>query len=199
MKRISLLIGFALLALPWSVAQSAAPPMSASTRLALPGAMHRQLAPLVGTWQVTMRVWPAPGVKPFTSDDFTATRTWILGKRYLREDLVGTLGGNPSSRTMFLSYNNLEERYELVSMDSFEPGQMWYMGREVTISGRVVPGRIEMYGTSAEAGSSEEPTGRLRNLRFELELAADRSVERIYVRYPGQDEFLFVEQVFARP
>ncbi|MFB9990495.1 DUF1579 family protein [Deinococcus oregonensis] len=156
--------------------------------------MHARLAPLVGTWRVTMRVWPAPGAQPLLSDDFTATRAWILGGRYLQENLQGTLAGNPSSRVMFLSYNNLEQRYELATMDSFEPGQMWYTSRTDGL-----PGRIELYGTSAEAGSLPEPTGRLRNLRFELELTDARSVERIYAQYPGQAEFLFVEQVFTRP
>ena len=193
--KYGLLFGAILLAAPVSFAQTTAiPPMSSSTRLALPGPMHERLEPLVGEWRVTMRVWPAPGAKPFTSDDFTATRTWTLGNRYLREDLEGTLGGNPSSRTMFLSYNNLEERYELVSMDSFEPGQMRYAGREAS-----APGRIALYGTAVEAGGGPEPTGRRRDLRFEFEVRANGSVERIYTTYPGSDEFLFVEQVFTRP
>lgn len=190
--RTALLVSVVLLAAS-SFAQ-VTPPMSSSTRLALPGPMHDRLEPLVGRWRVTMRVWPAPGAEPVTSSDFSATRGWILGGRYLQENLTGTLGGNPSSRTMFLSYNNLEERYELVSMDSFEPGQMWYTGRES--SG---PDRIELYGTSVEAGSGPEPTGRLRHLRFELELTADGSVERIYATYPGSEEFLFVEQIFSKP
>lgn len=195
MKYASLLLGVTLLAAPLSFAQTTTtPPMSSSTRLALPGPMHERLGPLVGEWRVTMRVWPSPDMEPITSSDFTATRRWILGGRYLQEDLQGTLGGNPSNRTMFLSYNNLEERYELVSMDSFEPGQMWYASRE-----DAAPGRIELYGTSAEAGGGPQPTGRLRNLRFEFEMSPDRSVERIYARYPGFPEFLFVEQVFTRP
>lgn len=194
MTYASLPLCIALLAAPLSFAQTTTtPPMSASTRLALPGPMHKRLEPLVGEWRATMRVWPSPEAEPITSSDFTAARRWILGGRYLQEDLSGTLGGNPSNRTMFLSYNNLEARYELVSLDSFEPGQMWYAGREDT-----APGRIELYGTSAEAGGGPEPTGRLRYLRFELEIEADRSVERIYARYPGYSEFLFVEQIFTR-
>lgn len=188
-----LALGIILVAAPLGSAQTT-PPMSSSTRLALPGPMHERLKPLIGRWRVTMRVWPAPGAEPVTSSNFTATRQWILGGRYLQEDLSGTLGGNPSNRTMFLSYNNLERRFELVSMDSFEPGQMWYASRKT-----LAPGRIELYGTSVEAGSGLKPTGRLRNLRFELELTPNGSVERIYATYPGSDEFLFVEQVFNRP
>ena len=74
--KYGLLFGAILLAVPVSFAQTTAvPPMSTSTRLALPGPMHERLEPLVGEVRVTMRVWPAPGAKPFTSDDFTATRT----------------------------------------------------------------------------------------------------------------------------
>ena len=92
------------------------------------------------------------------------------------------------------SLGSEEERYELVSMDSFGPGQIWYAGREPS-----VPGQIELYGTGVEAGGGPEPTGRRRDPRFEFEVRASGSVARTYTTYPGSDEFLFVEQVFTRP
>jgi hypothetical protein len=50
-----------------------------------------------------------------------------------------------------------------------------------------------------EAGMGPQPTGRRRSLRFEFEpLGPDRNVQRIYGRYPGGTEQLFVEQVFTR-
>jgi hypothetical protein len=167
--------------------------MPASTRLALPGEQHRWLNPLVGNWLVEMLVWPAPGAAPIVSKEMTATRSWILGGRYLREELSGKFAGNLSTRVAILSYNNLEERYELSTIDTFEPGQMWYASH-----GKDSPTKIELMGDNVEAGFGEKPTGRKRSLRFEFEISPDRSVERIYVKYPGEKEYLFVEQRFTR-
>jgi hypothetical protein len=166
--------------------------LPASTRLALPGEKHRWLAPLVGTWNVAMRVWPAPGAQPIASNALVAKRDWILGGRYLREELQGEFAGNPSNRIAILSYNNLEERFELATMDTFEPGQMWYTSNSAATSSR-----INLHGDNVEAGFGQAPTGRKRALRFEFEIERARNVQRIYVKYPGQEEFLFVEQVFT--
>lgn len=188
---LSALLAAAALALPASAAQDRSQP--ASTRLAAPGPMHERLKPLVGTWKVEMRVFPAPGATPIVSKDLRATRTLILGGRYLQEELTGTFGGAPSSRLAILGYNNLDDRFELTTFDTFEPGQMVYLGREAPNAGR-----FSLEGESTEAGFGPEPSGRKRDLRFEFEIAPDRSVERIYVKYPGQPEHLFVEQIFTR-
>jgi hypothetical protein len=166
--------------------------LPASTRLALPGEKHTWLAPLVGIWDVEMRVWPEPGVEPIVSKTLTAKREWILGGRYLREDLEGTFAGNPSNRVALLSFNNLDERFELATIDTFEPGQMWYASHAIGSSDR-----ITLHGDNVEAGFGQKPTGRKRALRFEFEIKPNTSVQRIFVKYPGEPEFLFVEQTFT--
>ena len=189
----------------WSQSASSAPApapapapaanaMPASARLALPGAQHRWLDPLVGQWAVEMRVFVAPGQAPLVSKNMLATRSWILGGRYLREELSGIFAGNPSNRVAVLGFNNLDERWELSTIDTFEPGQMAYSGPV-----RGTPARFELHGESTEAGMGAAPTGRKRSLRFEFEVVnADTNVERIYVKYPAQPETLFVEQIFTR-
>ena len=174
-------------------AQAQATELPASTRLAMPGDKHRWLEPLVGKWNVQMRVWPAAGATPIESTQLTATREWILGGRYLREDLSGSFAGNPSQRLALLSYNNLEGRFELTTVDTFEPGQMVYASHA---DGK--PGLISLAGDNVEAGFGAKPTGRKRSLRFDIEIAGDVSVQRIYTRYPGEAEFLFVEQRFTK-
>jgi hypothetical protein len=167
--------------------------LPASTRLAMPGEKHAWLQPLVGKWNIEMLVWPAPGAAPIVSKELQATREWILGGRYLKEDLSGTFAGNPSNRTAILSYNNLEERFELATFDTFEPGQMWYASHS---DGNA--GSISLHGDNVEAGFGAKPTGRKRALRFDFEIAKDKNVQRIYVKYPGEKEYLFVEQRFTR-
>jgi Protein of unknown function (DUF1579) len=179
---------------PLSMAVRAQPAeLPASTRLAMPGEKHRWLEPLIGQWNVQMRVWPAPGDTPIESTQLTATREWILGGRYLREELTGKFAGNPSHRVALLGYNNLEGRFELVTVDTFEPGQMSYAS---LADGK--PGLISLTGDNTEAGFGAKPTGRKRSLRFDIEMAGDVNTQHIYVRYPGETEFLFVEQRFTK-
>ncbi|MEM7208827.1 MAG: DUF1579 family protein [Pseudomonadota bacterium] len=164
--------------------------LPAATRLAMPGENHQLLQPLIGAWQVEMRVYPGPGADPILSNDMSATREWILGGRYVKEELTGTFANNPSARLAIIGYNNLEERFELASFDTFEPGFMVY-------EGRASDGSISVEGVSIEAGFGPTPSGRHRDLRFSIDIEDGRSVERIYVRYPGEQEFLFVEQIFT--
>jgi hypothetical protein len=168
--------------------------LPASTRLAMPGEKHKWLEPLVGDWTVEMLVYPGPGAAPVVSKEVTATRRWVLEGRYLREELRGIVFGNPSARDGTLGFNALEDRFEWVTVDTFEPGQMIYLGR-----GGDTPNRFTVFGDSTEAGFGPEPTGRKRDLRFEFEIRdANYNVQRIYARIPGQAEFLFVEQRFTR-
>jgi hypothetical protein len=177
-----------------ALAQTAPASLPASTRLAMPGEQHRWLEPLVGNWTVEMLVYPGPGAAPFVAQGLQAKREWTLGGRYLREELRGSVMGNDSARDAILGFNRLDGRFELVTVDTFEPGQMFYAGRD-----EPTPTRFSMHGDSTEAGMGAEPTGRRRDLRFEFEIQGpDRNIQRIFVRYPGGSEFLFVEQRFTR-
>jgi hypothetical protein len=186
----SFLVG--LLSVSSALAQSQN--MPAAPRLAMPSEKHEWLDPLVGEWTVEMLVFSEAGADPITSSDLRATRREILEGRYIYEELRGTFAGNPSARDGILGYNNLEGRFELVTVDTFEPGQMFYTGR-----GDETPELISMFGESTEAGFGDKPTGRKRDLRFEFEiLGPDNNVQRIFAKFPGEEEFLFVEQRFTR-
>ena len=165
---------------------------TASDRLAAPGPEHAWMEPLAGRWEVAMRVWPGPGLEPFEIPGMTAEREIILGGRYLREILIG--GDGTPMREATMGYNRLDGRFELVTVDSFEPGQMIYLGR-----GDHTAAAVSLHGESTEAGMGPDPTGRKRDLRFDFVIEdADTNVQRIHVRYPGGEEYLFVEQRFTR-
>jgi hypothetical protein len=170
----------------------AADDMPASARLAAPGEMHKVFAPLVGYWRCEMLVYPGPGIEPITSNDLGARRELVLGGRYLREELTGVFAGNASNRLGFLGYNALDERYEFLTIDTFEPGMMLYHGHMTT------GGALDLRGESTEAGMSPKPTGRKRTLRFEWSKSPTGSVQKIFSKYPAEPETLFVEQRYVR-
>jgi hypothetical protein len=127
------------LATTWSLPATAQEEgASASERLANPGAEHAWLEPLVGEWDVAMLVYLSPGAEPFAQPPLTATREWTLGGRYLRETLRS---GDTTLREATMGYNRLDGRFELVTVDAYEPGQMVYQGR-----GDEKPEMMSLYG-----------------------------------------------------
>ncbi len=187
MKLLATALTFALL-----VPGASALAETASDRLAAPGPEHAWMDPLVGRWDVAMRVWPGPCAEPFDIPGMTAERDLVLGGRYLREVL--SAGDGTPMREATMGFNRLDGRFELVTVDSFEPGQMIYLGR-----GDQTADAVSLYGESTEAGMGPEPSGRKRDLRFDFVIEdADTNVQRIHVRYPGGEEYLFVEQRFTR-
>lgn len=110
--------------------------------------------------------------EPFAIPGMTAEREMILGGRYLREVLSG--GDGAPMREASMGYNRLNGRFELVKVDSLEPGQMVYLGREGDAESSV-----SMFGVSTEAGMGAEPTGRKRDLRFEFVIEDPR-----HLRWP---------------
>jgi hypothetical protein len=176
----------------YGLAAARAEEMPASVRLAAPGPMHEPFKYLAGSWKVSMTVYPGPDLYPVKSDQMEAKRELLLGGRYLREELTGTFAGAPSSRLGILGYNALDERYEFVTFDTFEPGMMPYQGQ------RTAEGVLELMGESTEAGMGAEPTGRKRMLRFEWSISPDESVQKIFSKYPAEPEFLFVEQRYVQ-
>lgn len=181
----------ALLIMTANLAYAAEEPPSASARLAAPGPEHLWLAPLVGNWSVEMLVYPGPESPPTEIPGLIAERSWILDGRYLREELRSN---DVIMREATFGFNRLDQRFELVTVDVFEPGQMVYTGR-----GNDRPSSLALFGTSVEAGMGEEPTGRHRQLRFTVDIVDDdTNIQRIFVTYPGEAEYLFVEQTFSR-
>jgi hypothetical protein len=119
-------------------------------------------------------------------------RAFIPGGRHLREALIA--GDGTTLREATLGFNRLEGRFELATVDSFEPGLTVYAGRDAGTAAAV-----SLHGESAEAGMGPEPTSRKRDLRFDMAIEGpDANVQRIRVRHPGGAEYLFVEQRFTR-
>src|SRR5690349_20567720 len=112
-------------------AASAAPPNW--VRRGFPGAGHEALAPLVGTWRVTMGIYATMGRRetdpPITSDDIRARREWVGDGRYLEDTTQGTIEGSRYWRRGWLGYSNMYRDYEWVTIDALNSEMMSYASK----------------------------------------------------------------------
>lgn len=180
-------------------AQTAAPP-SATERMVQPSAYHRRLAPLVGAWQVRQTIVPEPGARPLVDSAIVARRA-LIGGQYLEEVMAAAPGApRPFTRVAYLGYNNVNQRWEYVSMDTRFPRMMY----EVSDDAGAVDGRgADTVALAIDAfvlpGWGPALTGQSAKQRRLLVLEGpDRVVSRQYWTLPAGREWLAVEYVYTR-
>jgi hypothetical protein len=78
--------------------------------VAAPGPAHKLLEPLVGEWNVAVKMWMAPGAPPMESKGTTRTH-WIMGGRFLQDDYSGEFMGKPMKGLGISGYDNLKKKY----------------------------------------------------------------------------------------
>ena len=100
---------------------TAAEPSNLIERLAVLGPEGQALARRVGTWDVTVTSWDAPGAAPVVVTGLVAERRMIgpMLEEVVRPDKG--FAGAPFSRADFLTFNRLEGRWQYMSMDSRVP------------------------------------------------------------------------------
>ena len=95
--------------------------------LAPPGAPHKLLAGMAGTWNVKSRWWMDPGGPPMESTG-NSEQKMILDGRFLQQDFSGEMMGSPFAGIGFTGYNNHTEKYVSTWMDSMGTG-IYYFDR----------------------------------------------------------------------
>ena len=118
MKRWFVLALVLAIALPMAAAEEKKPQMSAEElammeawqKAATPGDAHKALAPFVGTWDVKVKSWMAPGA-PVMESAGTAENTWALDGRWVEQRFTGNFMGAPFSGVGYTGYDNLKGHY----------------------------------------------------------------------------------------
>jgi len=82
-----------------------------------PGEPHEKLNVLIGIFDATVKIWMDEGEEPFQFDG-SIRRQWILGGRYMRENVRASSDMGTYEGLGYTGYNNLEGQYEIVWMDS---------------------------------------------------------------------------------
>jgi hypothetical protein len=166
----------------------------------MPGPGHKVIAPLAGTWRVRYEVYGTLGrtgdEPPIVSDDIRTRREWVGGGRFLEDTTQGTLMGAPYWRRGWLGYNNMEGRFEWVTIDGVNSALMTYSA--ALKSGPSAP--ISMTGVFTDQGvAGEESVGKRVGMRTVIHIDSnERHRVDLYFTRPGKKETLAVRAVYTR-
>ena len=97
--------------------------MDAWTKAGTPGAAHAELAKTVGTYDLAIRHWQAPGTEASVVKG-TATRTMVLDGRVLVEDMSSTMMGQPFTGHGMHGYDNVTGKHWSTWNDNMSTGLM---------------------------------------------------------------------------
>ncbi len=91
--------------------------MKAWMAAATPGEGHKKLEPLVGSFDMKVTSWMAPGT-PAEETAGSSENRWILGNRFVEQSATGTMMGQPYSGVGYTGYDNYKKKYVGAWMDS---------------------------------------------------------------------------------
>jgi hypothetical protein len=162
--------------------------MQAYAEAGRPGEHHKYLDSMVGQWDGLFNIYMEPGQEPMISRG-TVTREWILDGRFLQETVEATSDWGTFSGLGFFGYDNVDQQYEIVWMDSMSTGIYSETGTydaETKI--------LKTQGTSRDPSS-----GRVINTRGKFDMSDPD--EQVYVGYmsgPDGKSFKHFEGVTSR-
>jgi hypothetical protein len=101
--------------------------MEVYRKLGTPGAPHKQLASMAGSWTCRTRTWMGPDSPPMEWTG-TSEQKMLLGGRYLQQEFSGEMMGSPYNGIGFTGYDNHTRKYVSTWMDSMSTGLMYFEG-----------------------------------------------------------------------
>ncbi len=161
--------------------------MEAWMKAASPGPEHKRLDALVGSWEGTVTMWMDPS-KPPTESKCTAERKWVLGGRFLHEEVKGEFMGMPFQGVGLTGYDNTQKKYTA----------MWVDNLTTSISTSL--------GTADESGNVltftkedvDPVSGKKVKGRDVVNLAPDKNTMEMYKEGPDGKEMKVMEIIFTR-
>ena len=141
-----------------------------------PGDGHQVLEAIVGTWEGKGTIWDAPDSAP-VSITASVERRWVLGGRYLREEIsVRSDDGGVLEALGFIGYNNESAQYELLNIDTASTAMLLETGKFDPDSQKLMI-----------HGSFRDPaTGFVIDRRVEMDLSQDGRI--VVVGYTTNEE-----------
>jgi hypothetical protein len=97
------------------------------TKLATPGAPHKLLASMEGSWNAKIKSWMEPNKPPMESKG-TCEQKMLLGGRFLQQEFTGGMMGSPFSGIGVTGYDNHTKKFISTWMDSMSTAILVFEG-----------------------------------------------------------------------
>ena len=91
--------------------------MDVYNKLGTPGAPHKVLASMAGSWTTKIKSWMEPNKPPMESKG-TCEQKMILGGRFLQQEFSGEMMGSPFTGIGVTGYDNHTKKYVSTWIDS---------------------------------------------------------------------------------
>ena len=101
--------------------------MEAWQKFMTPGDAHKSLNSLVGTFDAKVSMWMQPGAPAQVSTAMSVSN-WVLGNRYVEENVSGSFMGMPFQGIGYTGYDNWKKQYVGTWIDNFGTGVMTSTG-----------------------------------------------------------------------
>lgn len=151
-----------------------------------PGPEHARLAAGEGRYDVTARMWEAPGAEPMVSEG-TAERTMTLGGRVLEESYSGSMMGMPFEGVGRTGYDNVKKTYWATWTDSMSTSLM------------LMHGTMGDDGSASFEGDMTSPVdGSNIHMRIATRVEGGKEIHDFYIPGPGGEEFKHMELVYEK-
>lgn len=142
--------------------------MDAWMKFMTPGESHKALSNMVGTFDAKVTMYQAPGAPPQVSSARSVSQ-WVLGNRYVQENVTGTFMGMPFEGIGYTGYDNGKKQYVGTWIDNFGTGVMTSTGstsdngktwkfKSITtdpMTGKDMPGEMTMTMADADHHTAE--------------------------------------------
>jgi hypothetical protein len=93
--------------------QTPADVLKAIAEAGKPSAEHQKLEPLVGDWNLTLKMWTDPSQPPAKLHG-TVQRKWIMGGRFVQETVKGEFEGKPFEGMGLWGYDGAQKKFTTV-------------------------------------------------------------------------------------
>jgi len=156
--------------------------------MSAPGQEHEALKPLVGSFTCSTKMYTAPGDPPQESTG-TVERKWILGNRYIQEDVKATMMGMPFEGFGIMGYDKMQKFYHAYWIDTMGTGT-WSMTGTADASGKV----FTYIGENFDPMAGQKTKGR-STVEF---VDNNKHAMKMYAPGPDGKEFMGFEMTCTR-
>jgi hypothetical protein len=157
------------------------------SRLAQPGAEHKVLDALVGSWDVSGQCWAKVGENP-QSISGTDTSGWVLGDRFVKSHAKGTKASQPFEGIGMMGYDNTKREYQSTWQDT--------ECTAIKMDSGTYDASSKTFTFTGEFKNEKGETVRCRRL---LEITSDdQHMMTSYLTFSGQPELKAAELLFKR-